>query len=57
MPLIVAVIVYGGAFFGYAGVNQARMEIKQADQVQQHWLALKHTAIAKVAAETIKEVK
>jgi len=55
MPLIVALVVSLGSFFGYAGEDQARLEMKAANQVQMHWLALKASNTAKVAAETLNQ--
>lgn len=59
MPLIVAVILLGGTFFGYAGGDSARKEIKAANAVHQKWLKQKEQSIAVVAMETLKnqEVK
>ena len=59
MPLIVAAIVYGGAFFGYMGHSLAHDEIVKANQAQMEWLRQKEKNIAIVAIETLKtqEVK
>lgn len=57
MPLIMAVVLYGGAFFGYVGGDRMHDEIKAANAVQQHWLQLKHAAIDQVERETLKGVR
>ncbi len=55
MPLIIAVVLMGGSFFGYTGTDSAHDEMKKANQVQQEWLTLKHAAIDKVASETLNK--
>ncbi len=58
MPLLVAVIVMGGTFFGYTGADIAQTRMQKANEAQMHWLALKQAAINQVAQETLKgEIK
>ncbi len=53
MPLIVALAVSLGSFFGYAGGDKLGDKIARDNQVQQHWLMLKHTNIETIAGETL----
>lgn len=57
MPLMLALVVYGGAFFGYAGGDQLHERMKRDNAAQQHWLALKASNTAKVAAETLNRTE
>ncbi len=54
MPLIVALVVYGGAFFGYAGTDSTHTRMVKANQIQQEWLAQKRGNIEKVRLETLR---
>lgn len=51
MPLIAAVVLYGGIFFGYAGYTNAHGAMESGAVLQSHTFALKQAAIERVEFE------
>ncbi len=55
MPLIAALVLGLGSFFGYTGTDVIQTQMQRDNASQQHWLALKASNTAKVAAETLNQ--
>lgn len=54
MPIFVAIFVYAGSFFGVSGHDWIPGEMKEANRIQQEWLAQKRANIEIVRKETMR---